>query len=493
MTTASVLPDLGLGTASPPARDPAGQGPADLLASWPVGAARAAVGQALLVGAWSRSEPELVADLRETLALRDQVDALLLTQIAEVDSRGVAGRRGCPSTRAWLRSAHRIAPGEASRLVKTATALRDDLPAVAAALRAGEMSLAQAQVCVDAIGELPAATTVAKRPQAEATMVEASESFDPVLLARIGRRLAEIIDPDGVQARDEQPIKDKEADAYRGRDLTLTPNPTGPGGTLRAKLDAVGYATLSAFMAAVTTPGATVAGVDAGADSAAKPGDADGSAGEGTLPGTDGGLLGFTAPDSAAGDGRTLGQRRCDGLVEAVRQALHAGGLPSAGGVKPRIVITIPYTSLKNRTGAGRLADGTLISPSLTRRLADDAEIVPVWLSPTGIPLDVGRTQRLFAGRLRTALDVRDRGCAWPGCDRPPSWAQAHHILSWLDGGKTDLDNGVLLCLFHHHEIERGDWTVTIHAGRAWFTPPRWIDTRQKPILNLLHHPPPRE
>ncbi len=111
MTTASVLPDLGLGTASPPARDPAGQGPADLLASWPVGAARAAVGQALLVGAWSRSEPELVADLRETLALRDQVDALLLTQIAEVDSRGVAGRRGCPSTRAWLRSAHRNRPG----------------------------------------------------------------------------------------------------------------------------------------------------------------------------------------------------------------------------------------------------------------------------------------------------------------------------------------------------------------------------------------------
>ncbi len=291
-------------------------------------------------------------------------------------------------------------------------------------------------------------------------MIQAAAAFDPVLLARIGRRLAEIIDPEGVQARDEQPIQHKEADAHRGRDLTLTPDSGGAGGTLRARLDAVGYATLSAFLAAVTTPGATPDGEGA---------------------------------DPAAGDTRTLGQRRCDGLVEAVRQALAAGALPSAGGVKPRIVVTIPYTSLKSRTGAGRLADGTLISPSLTRRLADDAEIVPVWRSPTGIPLDVGRTQRLFGGRLRTALDVRDRGCAWPGCDRPPSWAQAHHIRSWLDGGRTDLDNGVLLCLFHHHEIERGDWTVTIHAGRAWFTPPRWIDTRQKPILNLLHHPPPRE
>jgi len=106
----------------------------------------------------------------------------------------------------------------------------------------------------------------------------------------------------------------------------------------------------------------------------------------------------------------------CDGLVEAVRQALHAGSLPSAGGVKPRVMVTIPYSCLKDRTGAGRLADGTLLSPTLTRQLADEAELVPVWLSPTGIPLDVGRTQRLFTGRPRTALDVRDRGCAWPGC-----------------------------------------------------------------------------
>ncbi len=396
MTAAAALPDPGRDTAL-------------LSASGPLDAARAAVAEALVAGVWSRSEPELVADLRETLALRAQVDALLLTQIAELDSRGVAGRRGCPSTRAWLRSAHGIAPGEASVLVKTATALRDDLPAVGAALAAGELSLAQAQVCVDAIADLPAETPVACLPQAEATMIESAASFDPVLLARIGRRLAEIIDPDGVQARDEQPIHDKEADAHRGRDLTLTPSSGGAGGTLRAKLDAVGYATLSAFLTAVTAPGAT--------------------------PITEG-------IDPAAGDGRTLGQRRCDGLVEAVRQALATGGLPSAGGVKPRIVVTIPYNSLKNRTGSGRLADGTQLSPSLTRQLADDADIVPVWLSPTGLPLDVGRIQRLFGGRIRTALDVRDRGCAWPGCDRRPSWAQAHHIRSWLDGGRTDLDNG---------------------------------------------------
>ncbi|MDQ3055940.1 MAG: 13E12 repeat family protein, partial [Actinomycetota bacterium] len=380
-----------------------GPGVAELSGFGPVAAARAAVSEALAGGVWSRSDADLVVDVRETLALRAQVDALLLAQVAEVDSRGIAARRGCPSTRAWLRSAHRIAPGEASALVRTALSLRDDLPAVGAALGTGGLSLEQAKVCVHAIADLPAATPVAKRPQAEATMIDSARSFDPVLLARIGRRLAEIIDPEGVQARDEQPICNNEADAYRGRELTLTPSRTGSGGTLRATLDATGYATLTAYLTAATAPRLTPDGTVTA---------------EGSL-----GSAGSAA--TAVNDTRTVGQRRHDALVEVVRQALTAGGLPSSGGVKPRIVVTIPYECLIDRTGAGRLADGTLISPSLTRQLADDGEIVPVWLSSTGIPLDVGRSVRLFTGRTRTALDVRDRGCAWPGCDRPPSWTQA--------------------------------------------------------------------
>jgi len=135
--------------------------------------------------------------------------------------------------------------------------LRDDLPAVGAALAAGVLSLEQAKVCLHAIADLPAATPIAKRPQAETTMIDSARSFDPVLLARIGRRLAEIIDPEGVQARDEQPIGDHETDAHRGRGLTLTPSATGSGGTLRATLDAVGYATLSAYLTAATAPRVT--------------------------------------------------------------------------------------------------------------------------------------------------------------------------------------------------------------------------------------------
>ncbi|MGI8625234.1 MAG: HNH endonuclease, partial [Geodermatophilaceae bacterium] len=158
---------------------------------------------------------------------------------------------------------------------------------------------------------------------------------------------------------------------------------------------------------------------------------------------------------------------------------------------KPRIVITIPARSLSEQTGAGRLNDGGQISPSLAAYLGCDAEIIPAFLDEAGNLIDLGRARRTFTGPARTALELRDRGCAWPGCDRPISWCEAHHILPWSEGGRTDRDNGVLLCGYHHRHIESDDWEVFIHAGRAWFRPPAWIDPEQTPILNPMHHPPP--
>ncbi len=104
--------------------------------------------------------------------------------------------------------------------------------------------------------------------------------------------------------------------------------------------------------------------------------------------------------------------------------------------------------------------------------------------------LDVGRAQRPFTPAQRRALTHRDGGCAWPGCDRPPGWTQAHHILSWLDGGPTDLDNGVLLCLFHHQRAHQSEWTITLGADRRPdFVAPTWIDPRQHARRNHTHRP----
>jgi len=152
-------------------------------------------------------------------------------------------------------------------------------------------------------------------------------------------------------------------------------------------------------------------------------------------------------------------------------------------------VITIPTRALTDGTGAGRLNDGVQISPSLSAYLVCDAKIIPAFLDCDGNLINLGRARRTFTGPARLALELRDRGCAWPGCDRPISWTQAHHILGWVKGGGTDQNNGVLLCGYHHREIERGDWEVFVHHGRAWFRPPTWIDPDRTPILNPMHHP----
>jgi hypothetical protein len=79
-----------------------------------------------------------------------------------------------------------------------------------------------------------------------------------------------------------------------------------------------------------------------------------------------------------------------------------------------------------------------------------------------GNPLDLGRTVRLFTPAQRMALAIRDGGCRWRACDRPASYCEAHHIDSWAgQGGRTDIDRGILLCAFHHMQLHNGGWRIT--------------------------------
>jgi len=136
------------------------------------------------------------------------------------------------------------------------------------------------------------------------------------------------------------------------------------------------------------------------------------------------------------------------------------------------------------------LDTGATVSAAEARKLACDAGIVPAVLDTHGVPLDLGRERRLISGGLRKALILRDRGCAWPGCDRPARWCQAHHATPWSDGGKTCLTNSVLACGFHHRMLHHDSgWSVHIGAdGHPWFTPPAHLDPQQTPRRNLYHH-----
>jgi hypothetical protein len=188
-------------------------------------------------------------------------------------------------------------------------------------------------------------------------------------------------------------------------------------------------------------------------------------------------------------DLRTAARRRLDALKDVCLLALASGRLPANGGDRPQIVITVPWQSLRDETGAAALEDGTVISPGDARRLACDGGILPVVLGGGSVPLDLGRERRHFTGPIRRALDLRDLGCTFPGCDRPRQWCSGHHVIHWADGGPTSLDNAALLCDRHHGVIHQGEWVMRINPDDRLpeFVPPAQVDPARRPRRNTYH------
>jgi hypothetical protein len=98
--------------------------------------------------------------------------------------------------------------------------------------------------------------------------------------------------------------------------------------------------------------------------------------------------------------------------------------------------------------------------------VACDADAYRVVLGAKGEVLDVGRQTNRWPVAIRRAITVRDRGCVFPACDRPPSWTDIHHCTPWSDGGSTSADNGVLLCRRHHSFVHQHNWRVALERGK---------------------------
>ncbi|HSL37831.1 MAG TPA: DUF222 domain-containing protein, partial [Arthrobacter sp.] len=205
------------------------------------------------------------------------------------------------------------------------------------------------------------------------------------------------------------------------------------------------------------------------------------------------------ADDAAAAerlDQRTRPQRRLDGLVGGCKAALAAGDLPAAGGLRPQVMVTVDYRDLLERLGGADAETrapgsntGTLmftgpITASTVRKIACDADIIPIVLGGQGRILDIGRTSRVFPPHILKAITARDGGCAFPQCTIPAPWCEAHHINYWSRGGSTSAGNGTLLCSHHHHVIHKEQWTIQLRNGVPWFIPPPHVDPRQMPRRN---------
>ncbi|SMQ75093.1 HNH endonuclease [Plantibacter sp. VKM Ac-1784] len=177
-----------------------------------------------------------------------------------------------------------------------------------------------------------------------------------------------------------------------------------------------------------------------------------------------------------------IDRRRAIALTETFR---HLAGCSSAATELTPVTVIIRTDHDTLETGLGTATIDGIDEPigaGALRRLAADANLIPAVLRGPSQVLDLGTSTRLFSRAQKLALAERDGGCAWTGCTHPPSFTEAHHIRWWSQGGPTNLNNGVLLCPFHHHRIHDDHWTITIQNGVPWFIPPSHIDRHQTPI-----------
>ena len=347
-----------------------------------------------------------------------RLSAHQLECVRVVDERGEAHAAGARSTAAWLRERARLGPGAAAARVALARRLVER-PAVMAALADGAISVRHAEVLTRTVAELvPRLADAADVDELEQTLLAAAAAADPLRLWDVCARIRHQAAP--------QAVVDAEYEAFAARRVSVSRTLDGMV-AVDGLLDPLTGETVLAAVHACSAP-------------------------------------------AGPADARSPGQRRADALGEVCRRALTGGRLPSSGGERPQVLVTIALDSLRGQpgTGPGELGWAGMISGELARRIGCDASVTRIVLDPDSQPLDVGRTTRVVSPAMRRALLVRDRTCQYPGCTVPGQWCDAHHITHWARGGVTALHNLTLLCGFHHTRVHLTGETITVNAdGRV--------------------------
>ncbi|WP_190812601.1 HNH endonuclease signature motif containing protein [Saccharopolyspora pogona] len=411
-----------------------------------------AVGTTSARSAVSCTDAELAARIRE---LEEGMRVLMMEQlqcIAEADHRGGYAELGFRSAQVWLQGLLNIDARDAKTRVKVARNVEDrqslygevmpaDLPETAAALAEGAIGLEHARVIVDGVRRLPEYARCHQVGEVESTLAGYARMMTPRELEKLAERIRYLLDQDGAY--------DDEEDQHESRELHYTVARDGMT-VIKARLDREAGAKFAALMQPLAAPRPEVEGEK---------------------------------------DPRTVGQRNADGFAAILDLALDHDGVPRSGGQRPHITISIDFEDLKRGLGfvaaetglPGTLNTERAITAENARRIACDAEVLPMVLGGDGLPLEVGRAKRTAPTHLRAALLQRDGVCAFPGCDRPPGTPEAHHIAHWVDGGSTELGNMVMLCGHHHRTLHNQRWETEIRDRRPVFIPPSTVDPKRTP------------
>lgn len=395
------------------------------------------------------SDAELLSVLTLCEGTTRRLDRLSVGAVSSLQRRGAFTERGYRDTSAalcdllgWERfeSRRRITAAEhvCPRVGLDGAALPARLPGTAEVFSQGHLSLRHVESVAKVLAS-PGAERLTPEvwAAAERQLAEKACVYTPSELHAWGTALVDGLDQDGAEPDDRPPPQVNE--------LHLTRRGSG-GGMLKGRFD---DAAMFDAIAAVI-------------DAKAKPLTADAD--------------------------RSLGQRQAEALADVCGYALDHGDVPECGGRRPHLNVHIRLEDLEDRCRAALLDFGGRLTPESLRMLACDAAVVPIVLGGQGQPLDVGRLTRTIPDGLRRAVAARDFGCARPGCGRPASWCEVHHIVAWQDGGDTALHNCVMLCKRCHRLIHHSGWQVRISAGLPEFVPPAWIDPERIPRRRPLPH-----
>ncbi|RLA27154.1 MAG: hypothetical protein DRR11_18710, partial [Gammaproteobacteria bacterium] len=170
-------------------------------------------------------------------------------------------------------------------------------------------------------------------------------------------------------------------------------------------------------------------------------------------------------------------QRRADALTTMAETTLRHGPGQLSTGDRYQVVVHVTAETLADddsddSDGRCELDGGPRLAPDTVRRIACDGSLLHITEDLAGNPLDIGRKTRAVPAAMRRALQARDAGCRFPGCSHR-RFVDAHHIEHWADGGKTSIDNLVLLCRRHHRLVHEGGFGLEkIADGRIRITRP---------------------
>jgi hypothetical protein len=392
-----------------------------------------------------------VLELQRTLAgARRRVDAASAAVAGEIARRsqreyghqGLAQRVGARTPERLVALLTGMSGAESSALVTVGAAISDETPWLApvrARVESGELGVGAAAAIGRGLGSPGEAVDGEALAVAAEQLARQAVTSTPEKTAQRARALRDELDAEGVA--------DREAALRERRYLRLTPLDDGMT-RITGLLDPESAALVTDAIDRVTMPRrGGVRFVDPSEQ---------------------------TRAEAIASDPRTIDQLALDAVVQMIRVAAAIDNGSIFGCKAPAVRVHVRLADLQR--GAGPVvAEGqaTALSTGTAHRLICNGGVVPILFDDDGRAVNVGRTQRLFTERQRIGLAARDGGCLIDGCDRPPSWTEAHHIDEWdAHRGRTDIDDGVSLCRHHHMWVHDGGRRIKRRNGRYWLHDP---------------------